>query len=285
MDIAGIIAAGGVESRFQPIVELEHGVVIAHEALSRGPASSDAECPRSLFAHAARQGCERLLDAACRQMALRRAVDAGWEAGADGPLFLNVRAGSLAAPGFLSELQGAVAGVGRLPRDIVLEISEAEQVGGNPPLQSRLAECRAAGFWIALDDAGAGHCGLQAIAEVVPHVVKVDRALVGGMDVHRGRRIAVSALVHLARELGILLIAEGIETEGELRVARELGIALGQGYLLGRPGEALLPAGSVVAAVARSATASGRVSPPAAGLTPSVRVRPIHPRAGLALAS
>ncbi len=155
-------------------------------------------CPELLFAAAAEQGCELALDAACRISSLRRAVGGGWAAGAHGPLFLNVRPGALVEPAFLDELEEAVAAVGRKRGDVVLEVSEAERMDAD--LSEFLSGCRAAGFWIALDDAGAGGCALRTIAEVVPDVVKVDRGLVTGMDQHRGRRAAVAALARLARQ-------------------------------------------------------------------------------------
>lgn len=281
MDVPRIIAAGQLASRFQPIVQLSDGRTVAHEALSRGPQGSAVECPRLLFAAAAEQGCELALDAACRAAALRRAGEAGWAAGAHGPLFLNVRPGALADPAFLRELRDAVEAAGRAPGDVVLEVSEGEQMDAE--LGRLLAGCRAAGFWIALDDAGAGRCGLQAIAEVVPDIVKVDRGLVAGMDQHRGRRAAVAALAQLARDLGIVLVAEGIETRGELRVLREMGVPLGQGFLLGRPSECLVPGGIAGPADGFGPlSASRRAARPAAGAVgrsisgrrhPRVRVR------------
>lgn len=278
MSVREMLAAGQVASRFQPIVQLSDGQVAGHEALSRGPAGSGLECPRLLFAAAAEEGCELALDAACRAAALQRAAAAGWAAGSDGPLFLNARPGALAGPGFLPELESAVAAAGRAPRDVVLEVSEAERLDAE--LNGLLSACRAAGFWIALDDAGAGRCGLQAIADVRPDVVKVDRGLVAGMDVHRGRRAAVAALAGLARELGIVLVAEGIETPGELRAAREIGVPLGQGFLLGRPSGGIVRGG-----VLKRADGPARLSAapdgarPARGAVPAGRVRLRYPRA------
>lgn len=276
MDVRAIIAAGRVASRFQPIVQLSDGHVVAHEALSRGPGGTALECPRALFTEAAAQGCEHALDAACRAQALRTATEAGWAAGPDGPLFLNVHPGALLHADFLPELERAVRGAGRAARDVVLELSEAERLDGDPELHARLAACRAAGFWIALDDAGAGRCGLHAIAEVVPDVVKVDRSLVAGMDTHRGRRAAVAALAQLAGELGIVLVAEGIETEGELRAVRALGVPLGQGFLLGAPAEHPLLAGSVAAACPSpdARPAPGAVTAPTRARRRSLRPRP-----------
>lgn len=256
MDVRRIIAAGELASRFQPIVQLSDGHVVAHEALSRGPAGGAAECPRALFAAADAEGCGAALDAACRAAALRRATDAGWSGSAGGPLFLNVHPGTLAGPGFLPELERTVAAHGVCPGEVVLEVSEAERLDGDAA--AALAACRGAGFWVALDDVGAGRCGLRAIAEVVPDVVKVDRALIGGVDAHRGRRAAVAALARLARELGIVVVAEGIEREGELRAVREVGVPLGQGLLLGAPAEAPLAPGAVSPAAARGAGSVAR---------------------------
>lgn len=274
-----MITTGQVASLFQPIVQLSDGSVVAHEALSRGPAGSAMEGPRLLFEAAHEEGCELELDTACRTFALRRAAEAGWPAGPNGPLFLNVRPGALARPAFLAELLDTLAAAGRGPRDVVLEVSEAERVDAQ--LNGLIAACRAAGFWIALDDAGAGRCGLQAIVEVVPDVVKVDRALVGGMDQHRGRRAAVAALARLARDLGIVLVAEGIETQGELRVARDLGVPLGQGFLLGCPSPALLTGRSTaIAAADPECTPAPVLRPAAAASAPARPGRRFH-RPGL----
>lgn len=128
-----------------------------------------------------------------------------------------------------------LAPVGVFLRSVPARPSPQRYATPTAHLNGSLAACRAAGFWIALDDAGAGRCGLQAIVEVVPDVVKVDRALAGGMDQHRGRRAAVAALARLARDLGIVLVAEGIETQGELRVARDLGVRCAPPPRLPRP--------------------------------------------------
>ena len=280
MNVRELIAAGGVGSRFQPIVQLSDGSVVAHEALSRGPAGSALECPRLLYGAAEAEGCALELDAACRALALQCATESGWTAGTNGPLFLNVWPGALSRPAFLPELTAALAAVGRGPRDVVLEVNEAEHLDAH--LDGPLAECRAAGFWIALDDAGAGRCGLRAIVEVVPDVVKVDRALVGGIDQHRGRRAAVAALARLARDLGIVLVAEGIETQGELRAVRDLGVPLGQGFLLGRPAPNPLVgrAAAFVAAAPGHTPSPVRLAAPAgAAVRPGRRSRPSPPRA------
>jgi EAL domain-containing protein (putative c-di-GMP-specific phosphodiesterase class I) len=88
---------------------------------------------------------------------------------------------------------------------------------------------------IAVDDAGAGYAGLQHILELRPDIVKLDIALVHGVDSDPVRRALIASMVAFGRETGSTLLAEGIETEAELAALRVLGVTLGQGFLLGRP--------------------------------------------------
>jgi EAL domain-containing protein (putative c-di-GMP-specific phosphodiesterase class I) len=99
-----------------------------------------------------------------------------------------------------------------------------------------LARSRAQGVRIAADDTGAGYSGLQHLLRLRPNVVKLDIALTRHIDEDPARRALASALVTFADEIGAALVAEGVETVGELRALRALGIAAAQGYLLGRPG-------------------------------------------------
>jgi GGDEF domain-containing protein len=94
---------------------------------------------------------------------------------------------------------------------------------------------RELGFGIAVDDAGAGHAGLQMITEINPDFLKIDQALVRGIDRSVAKRAGVEALLLLARSLGMTVIAEGIENEDELHALNQMGVALGQGFLLARP--------------------------------------------------
>lgn len=88
---------------------------------------------------------------------------------------------------------------------------------------------------VAVDDAGAGFASLQHILELRPSIVKLDRALISGIDTDKARRAMAAGMRHFARASGIRLIAEGVETEAELATLRELDIHLAQGYLLGAP--------------------------------------------------
>lgn len=97
------------------------------------------------------------------------------------------------------------------------------------------------GFTTALDDFGAGYAGLGLLARFQPDVIKLDMALLRGVDASEPRRMIVDAMVGLCRRLGVTVIAEGIETRGELDAVRALGIELVQGYLLAKPAFEALP--------------------------------------------
>lgn len=119
---------------------------------------------------------------------------------------------------------------------IVLEITEHDCIDDFEALEAAVAPLRAKGVRLAVDDAGAGHSGLQQILKLRPDLIKLDRSLIEGIGDDPGRRALASALTMFARETGSRLIAEGVETEAELAMLRALGMDKVQGYLLGRPG-------------------------------------------------
>jgi EAL domain-containing protein (putative c-di-GMP-specific phosphodiesterase class I) len=102
-------------------------------------------------------------------------------------------------------------------------------------LAARLAGLRDRGASIAIDDTGAGHASLNHLIELKPDYIKLDRKLVSGLDTDHGKLVLVRNMLHLAEDLSAKLVAEGIETEGELLALRGLSVPLGQGYFLGRP--------------------------------------------------
>ena len=98
-----------------------------------------------------------------------------------------------------------------------------------------------AGIFLAVDDLGAGHSNLKRVLDLEPRIVKLDRALVTGLDKHRRQQTLVRHVVRLCVELGAEVVAEGIETYDELSAVVDSGAHYAQGYLLGRPGFPLQP--------------------------------------------
>ena len=119
---------------------------------------------------------------------------------------------------------------------MVLEITERAALDRIHELQSRVTRLRALGYRIAIDDLGAGYAGLTSFAQLEPEVVKVDMSLVRGIDGSPMKQKLVRSIISLCTELGIQLVAEGIETPAERDALISLGGDLCQGYLFARPG-------------------------------------------------
>ena len=210
---------------FQPIADLRTGQVVGYEALVRGPSGSRWETPDQIFRQGHRSAQSRQLEETCRHLALTAGRQSLTE---DQTLFMNVdvRYGGLLLDPKDSEWR---------PERVAIELSERQDLLHLPHALERLSKWRAAGYRIVLDDYTTGHASLGTLLAVQPDMVKIDRYVVEHLDKDRKRRIAVEAVLKLMEQLGIAVVAEGIETIGELRVLREIGVAYGQGFLLGRP--------------------------------------------------
>jgi EAL domain-containing protein (putative c-di-GMP-specific phosphodiesterase class I) len=118
---------------------------------------------------------------------------------------------------------------------IILEITERASLDGVSELRDVVSLVRSRGFRIAIDDLGSGYAALSSFASLEPDVVKLDMSLVRGIDSNSTKRRLVGSIAELCRDLGILVVAEGIETKTERDIVTELGCDLLQGFLLGRP--------------------------------------------------
>jgi EAL domain-containing protein (putative c-di-GMP-specific phosphodiesterase class I) len=122
---------------------------------------------------------------------------------------------------------------------VVLELTEREKVEDLEQLRKNVEACRRAGMRIAADDVGAGNAGLRLLSEIHFDIVKIDLSLVQGGTMHDPSHGVLRALQELANQWKVKVVAEGVETAAQLSVVRSLGIAAGQGYLLGRPGHSM----------------------------------------------
>ncbi|MGY1886291.1 EAL domain-containing protein [Blastococcus sp. SYSU DS0753] len=227
--LAAALRPGGVRSVFQPIVELDTGAVVAYEALARGP-EGPLQRPDLLFAAAREAGVLAELDAACRVAAFSGAVGHGLPAPL--ALFVNVEPEVLdTAP--LDELL-AIAGSAPGGLRVVLEITERALAARPAELLRTVARVRELGWGVALDDVGAEAMSLAFMPILRPDVVKLDLRLV---QERPGPAIAqiMNAVNAYAQATGAAVLAEGIENDAHLAMARALGATLGQGWLFGRP--------------------------------------------------
>lgn len=230
-ELERILAEEAVTPVFQPIVEIATGETVAYEALTRGPQGSRLERPDALFAAAATAGRVADLDWLCRIAAVRSALQAGL--GRRHTLFLNCEPSALGRrcpERYVETWNRALAEL-----DLVFELTERALTDRPAELSATISQSRAAGFGIALDDLGADVRSLALLPFVEPDVIKLDLSLVQRRP-STDQAAIVGAVAAEAERTGAAVLAEGIETEAHLAVARSLGATLGQGWLWGRPG-------------------------------------------------
>ena len=227
----------GLDVAYQPIVHLGSGQVVAYEALAR-PRHAAVGNPLEFFG-ALEQAGMRL---AGERLAFDAAM-AGWRPHrVRQKLFCNASPLTLVDPAFdVLELLDIAEVHGLSASDIVVEVTESEAVDDIDALTLRVRRLRRLGIGVAVDDAGAGHASFRVITRLRPSYIKLDRDLVSGVDADGARHAFIDAMVRFARQIGSRLVAEGIETEGELVSLAGLGVEAGQGYYLARPAVAEFP--------------------------------------------
>lgn len=233
-----ILEAKDIRTVFQPIVSLRDGTVLGYEALSRGPSGTPLQNPDALFGVAAESGKLWELEQLCRGKALENAFRS-----APGiRLFLNVDPRVIHAEtfqkGFTREY---LSRYGIDPENITFEITEKSAAADLQGFGRTIEHYRKQNYQIAIDDAGAGYSGLNLITDIRPDGIKLDIKLIHGIDGDVYKKTLVKSLYEFCRLAGIVLIAEGVETEGELEALIDVGVQYAQGYLIQRPEETIRP--------------------------------------------
>ncbi len=217
----------------QPIVSLRTGGVIGYEALTRPLAPSPLDQPSEFLAAASRVGLAEKVDRLWRQASIEQL---GPLLPAGAALFLNVAPSVLLGKTLrASALSALVRTYGISPDRVVIELTEEESVADFATLRLAFGSFRSEGFMVAIDDVGAGPSTLQAIAELRPNFIKLDRWLATDIAFDGARRAIVESMVQVAHRTRASVIAEGVESPEQLRALVSLGVDSAQGYLLGRP--------------------------------------------------
>lgn len=233
-----ILAGQHLTAHYQPIVSLLDKKIYGYEALARGPQTSYFATPHRLWEFAEKENQLYALEKLARQKAIEgfSASDPNWK------LFINLNANVIHDPQFTpGQTLAFLKKRGLTPQQVVFEITERQSIDDYASFKKVLSHYRKQGYRIAIDDAGAGYSSLQAIAELRPDYIKIDRSIIHKVDGHSVKAILLETLAGFARKIGCHLIAEGIETQEELQVVTKLGIPFGQGYWLGRPHPHLRP--------------------------------------------
>ncbi len=224
-----------VTTLYQPIADLREGRVYGYEALSRGPSDSSLHSPQAML----RAADHFALAGEIEQLCVETAVHGFAARRLSGKLFLNVRPGRLFEPFFKPEALAEFFGrAGLKPRQVVLEITESDPVFEYAALIKAVESLRVTGVEIAMDDLGEGFSSLRLWSELKPGYVKIDKHFVSGLNQDPVKLQFVRSLQQIAEKSQSFIVAEGIEMASELAVVKDLGIAFGQGYLIGRPAAA-----------------------------------------------
>ncbi len=224
---------------YQPIVDVERRSIVAYEALTRG---TNGTCYPQLVAHlnapALRAFHRRTADAA-----IRRAAELGLK-DLNASLCINLQPDLHMEALDADFILESAYNCGLTADNILLEFTEDHRLT-IPEYKQLLARNKDAGFATGMDDFGSGYSGLSALVECRPEVLKLDRALIVGIDTSYTRQRIVAAFSDCCKALDMRLIAEGIETEAECRMLTSLGITHMQGYLFSRPVVDALPVSTV----------------------------------------
>lgn len=223
------ITAADIDVVFQPIVDLATGKPFASEALvrSRWP---EFKSPLHLFAVAEQERACGRLGRTIRDLAFTQAPDL--------PLFVNLHPQELSSRWLVRPDDP----MNFHDQPVYLEVTEAAAFDHFDLVMGTLKEVSSRnGAFLVVDDFGAGYSSLKRVVELEPAVVKLDRELVQGLHESPRQRTLVEYVVRLCKALGARVVAEGIETVGELRAVREAGVDYGQGFLLARPGNPAPP--------------------------------------------
>ena len=221
------IAHEQVDVLYQPLIEPSTGRIVGAEALARSPVVAGAEM---LFARASAGGLAERLSRLVQRKALRCA--AVWEGPLKGlGLSINILPADLSRIGYESWLLDEVSAAGIDPRRVTAEITESALLVDQEAAAERLQRLREAGIRIAVDDFGTGYASLAYLTSLPLDAIKIDRGLVADIVGGERDRIVVRAMIHLARELDLKVVVEGVETTGQLALLADWGCDLYQGFL------------------------------------------------------
>ncbi|MYN15817.1 EAL domain-containing protein [Rugamonas sp. FT107W] len=227
-----ILVRRQLSALFQPIIHMQSGEIIAYEGLIRGPSDSPLHAPMNLFKVARANGLTVEVEHLCRRVVLERFA----ELGLPGKLFLNVSPECLLQRDARhGETLEYIHQIGINPDRVIIELTENQPTYDYELMRDAVLHYRNMGFQIAIDDLGEGFSSLRLWSELRPEYVKIDMHFIQGINHDPVKLQFVRSIQEIADKSDTLVIAEGIETQAELLVLRDVGVAFGQGYHLGRP--------------------------------------------------
>ena len=229
------LAAREFEPFLQPVFNLVTGAIVGCEILARWRQPDGTVLPPSRFIQLAESSGRiepitwQILSTTLTSLQTRLREDKRFQ------VYVNFIPRHVMAPGFVDKLRETVAAARLSPRQLVIEITERDEIENLERAASVIAELRELGFKVAIDDVGVGHSGLSQVQRLGANILKIDKFFVDSMGRDSTANAVVKMLVHLARELKMKIHAEGIETDEQMSELIACGVEEGQGYLISRP--------------------------------------------------
>lgn len=231
--IKGIIKNKSIYPVYQPIINLSDNSIYGYEALTRVKFDMDFNIEK-LFSLSEKYGMVWELEELCRKRALKNAINKP----ANTKLFLNVNPNVLLDKNFESGVTSKFIEKYMLqPDDIVFEITERTPIQSKNLCKKVLKHYTDQGYSVAIDDFGSAYAGLDRLCNIKPEFLKLDSSLVRNIEADEVKRILVKHMIQFCRETSIKVIAEGIETETEANLVKNLGADFVQGFFYAKPSE------------------------------------------------
>lgn len=232
LHLLDIVQSSQLNAVFQPILDMQQAKIIGYEGLIRGPATSVLHTPIELFRVA--RACGMVADV--EYLSRRIVLESFAKQNIPGKIFLNVSPDVLLQPDSKNgETLKYLDALGLQPNQVIIELTENAQALDYQLLRDATQYYRSMGFEIAIDDLGEGFSGLRLWSEIRPNYVKIDKHFIRQIHLDPVKMQFARSIQEIAAKSGALVIAEGIEVQDELMAIRDLGIAYGQGYHIGRP--------------------------------------------------
>jgi diguanylate cyclase (GGDEF)-like protein/PAS domain S-box-containing protein len=237
-DLQQAISNGELTLQYQPIVELATSRVTGAEALVRWWRGDQVVQPQEFLGAAEESGLivplgEWVLREACTQGVAWRHSSAG--SSEDVGVSVNVSARQITAPTFTTQVAAILAETGLPPGALTIEVNERVLVEEDGLIIERLAELHRLGVRMAIDDFGTGYASLAYLRRLPLDIIKIDPSFVAGLGQDDTLTLLTKTVVQVGRDLGLRVIAEGIEQPRQLIALREMGCGYGQGFLVARP--------------------------------------------------
>lgn len=227
-----IIHKKDIQLLAQPIIDVSTKQIKAWEILSRGPKGTSLESPLQLFSVARQINLLFELEL----IVLEKAFDQIVRTGSSHLMFINFTPITLGNPEFIKAVRRMLTKYRQInPYKVIFEITERDSIDGFKHLVENIKALRMMGFRIAVDDTGVGYSSLHTISELLPDIIKIDRSVIQDIDTNTVKESMLKGLLLIAKETGSIVVAEGIEKEGEASVLSRNNVDLAQGYYYARP--------------------------------------------------